>query len=112
FEFVISNPAAEQALQISEETIRQKFGTPHDQFTCEGSVVFVYDRATTPQLRHWFAHHPTLVTLKKVGDVAEIYGYTLQSPIGGTAIGLSVGANEEVDQEEGTLAYAPLDALP
>jgi hypothetical protein len=112
FEFVISNPAAAPTLQISEETIRQKFGTPDDQFACDGSFVFVYDRATTPQLRHWFAHHPDLVTLENVGDVAELYGYTLQSPIGGATTGLSVGANEEVDQDEGTLAYASLAALP
>ena len=111
FEFVVSNPAAAPQWQLHPELLRQKFGLPTDTFTCAASTISVYDRAHHPQFRHWFAHHPSLATLNAVGDEAELYGYTLSSIIEGVGVGLSLGANETWDQDEGTLAYAPLKQL-
>lgn len=112
FEFVISNADAEPQWQIEEAFLHQQFGPPDDSFRCESSTVFVYDRATNPQFRHWFRHHPVLATLAHVGDVVEFYGYSLPSAIGGRPIGLSMGASEQWEQPEGDLVRAFLQEVP
>jgi hypothetical protein len=112
FEFVIIDENTAEEWLIREEVMLQRFGQPADTFECESSKIYVYNRPSDVQIRHWFANRPELVQVEQVGDVIELFGYALPSTNGGVSIGLSQGASEQWGNNEGTLTYASLQALP
>lgn len=112
FEFVILVRDEPAEWHIQEEVVLQKFGAPAESFKCENSEIYVYNRPFDLQIRDWFANRPEYVELAHVGDQAEFQGYALPSAIHGVTIGLSQGASEQWGNQEGLLAYLPLQKLP
>ncbi len=108
FEFVVIDPDAPRAWLIEREYVTARFGPPDDEFVCAGDTVLVYYQPGHAPLQHWFSHHPDLVQLQQPGDMAEMYGYNLPTRIGGVVVGLSQGASEQWEQDEGTLVFVPL----
>lgn len=108
FEFIIVNPHVNEHWQIDDKTLIRKFGPPIDSFRCDDFTVYTYDYDSNLHLQSWFPHHPILANFDQIGEVAELYGYTLYSHVDATTVGMSLGASDQ----DGTLAYAPLLALP